>query len=64
LAEKTLVDGDNKSLLLVHTELIVAWLHGDNASLKTFSVESMIRGYHKLKVVWYNPLVGEDLLSE
>jgi len=24
----------------------------------------MIRGYHKYKVVWYNPLVGEDLLSE
>jgi len=24
----------------------------------------MIRGYHKYKVVWYNPLVGEDLLSK
>jgi len=24
----------------------------------------MIRGNHKYKVVWYNPLVGEDLLSE
>jgi len=24
----------------------------------------MIRGYHEYKVVWYNPLVGEDLSSE
>jgi len=24
----------------------------------------MICGYHEYKVVWYNPLVGEDLLSE
>jgi len=24
----------------------------------------MIRGYNEYKVVWYNPLVGEDLLSE
>jgi len=30
----------------------------------TFSAESMIRGYHEYKVIWYNPLVGEDLLSE
>jgi len=27
---KTLADGDNKSFLLVHTKLIVAWLHGDH----------------------------------
>jgi len=32
--------------------------------IQTFSVESMIRGYHEYKVVWYNPLVREDLLSE
>jgi len=61
--KKTLVDDDNKSLLLVCTELIVMWLHGDNVYLN-FSVELMIRGYHEYKVVWYNPLVGEDLLSE
>jgi len=24
----------------------------------------MIHGYDEYKVVWYNPLVGEDLLSE
>jgi len=24
----------------------------------------MIRGYHEYKVVWYNPLVGEDLLHQ
>jgi len=24
----------------------------------------MIHGYHEYKIVWYNPLVGEDLLSE
>jgi len=24
----------------------------------------MICGYHDYKVVWYNPLVGEDLLSK
>jgi len=24
----------------------------------------MICGYHKYKVVWYNPPVGEDLLSK
>jgi len=29
LAEKTLADGDNK-LLLVCTELIVVWLHGND----------------------------------
>jgi len=34
------------------------------ASIQTFSVELMIRGYCKYKVVWYNPLVGENLLSE
>jgi len=27
------------------------------------SVESIIHGYHEYKVVWYNPVVGEDLLS-
>ena len=63
LAEKTLADGDKKSLLLVCTESIVVWLHGNGIYLN-FSVESMIRGYHEYKVVWYNPLVGEDLLSE
>jgi len=40
LAEKTLVDGDNKSFLLVPTELIVMWLHGDDVYI--FSVELMI----------------------
>jgi len=29
LAEKTLANGDNKSFLLVRTELIVMWLRGD-----------------------------------
>jgi len=24
----------------------------------------MVRGYHKYKVVWYNPLLREDLLSK
>jgi len=24
----------------------------------------MICGYHEYKVLWYNPLVGEDLFSE
>jgi len=37
LVEKTLADGDNKSLLLVHTKLIVAWLHGDDVYLNFFS---------------------------
>jgi len=31
-------------------------------SIYTFSVESMICGYHKYKVSWNNPVVGEDLL--
>jgi len=44
------MDGDNKSFLLVHNELIVAWIHGDNVYLYT-SVESMIRGYCDYKVV-------------
>jgi len=33
LTEKTLADGDNKSLLLGRTELIVVWLHGDDVYL-------------------------------
>jgi len=33
LVEKNLADGDNKSLLLVRTELIVTWLHDDNVFL-------------------------------
>jgi len=37
LAEKTLADGDNKSLLLVRTESIVAWLHGNDIYLNLFS---------------------------
>jgi len=37
LVGKTLVDGDNKSLLLVRTELIVMWLHGDDVYLNFFS---------------------------
>jgi len=37
LAEKTLADAYNKSLLLVRTELIVTWLHGDNVYLNFFS---------------------------
>ena len=54
--EKTLADGDNKSFLLMHTELIVAWVHGDDVYIYTFSsrghiyiapstmVESIIHG--------------------
>jgi len=38
LVEKTLVNGDNKPFLLVRTELIVAWLHGDDIYLH-FSVK-------------------------
>jgi len=49
LAEKTLADGGNKSLILVRTELIVMWLHGDDVYLN-FSVESMIHGYHEYKL--------------
>jgi len=37
LAEKTLADGDDKSLLLVHTELIVVWLHGNDVYLNFFN---------------------------
>jgi len=37
LEEKTLADGDNKSLLIVHIELIVTWFHGDDVYLKFFS---------------------------
>jgi len=37
LVEKTLADGGNKSLLLVRTELIVAWLHGNDVYLNFFS---------------------------
>jgi len=33
-------------------------------SISTFSVESMIHGYHEYKVVWDNPIVGEDLLCK
>ena len=29
-----------------------------------FSVESMVRGYHECKLVWDNPVVGENLLCE
>ena len=29
-----------------------------------FSVESMICGYHEYKIVWDNPVVGENLLCE
>jgi len=41
LAEKTLANCENKSLLLVRTELIVTWLHGDALmmSIHTFSVK-------------------------
>jgi len=48
---------------ITSAHLVVAWLHGDDVYLN-FLVESMIHGYHKYKVVWYNPLVGKDLLSE
>ena len=30
----------------------------------TFSIESMINGYHEHIVVWNNAVVGEDLLCE
>ena len=33
-------------------------------SIYAFSVESMIHGYHEYKVIWDNPVVGEDLLCE
>jgi len=56
LAEKTLADGDNKPFLLVCTELIVAWLHGDDIDiygdeiyLHFFSL--MIHGYNEYEVV-------------
>ena len=29
-----------------------------------FLIESMIRGYHEYKLIWNNPVVGEDLLCE
>ena len=38
------------------------WLHGDYSL--DFSIESMICGYHKYKLVWDNLVVGEDLLCE
>ena len=34
------------------------------ASIYTFSVESLIRGYHEYIVVWNNPVIGEDLLCK
>jgi len=37
LAEKILAEGDNKSLLLAHTKLIVVWLDGDDVYLNFFS---------------------------
>jgi len=37
LAEKTLADSDNKSFLLVHTELIVAWLCGNDVYIYFFN---------------------------
>ena len=41
LVEKTLADSDSKLLLLlVCTELIVVWLHGDDVYIYTFSGES------------------------
>ena len=33
-------------------------------TLYAFSIESVIRGYHKYKSVWDNPFIGEDLLCE
>ena len=33
-------------------------------TLDALSIESMIRGYHKYKLIWNNPVVGEDLLCE
>ena len=36
----------------------IAWLHSDDP------IESMIRGYHEYKLIWNNPVVGEDLLCE
>ena len=61
MAEKILADGDSKSFLLVHTELIVRRLHGNDASddvyLHFFS--GMIHGYHEYKVVsleWPDPI--------
>ena len=33
-------------------------------TLYAFSIESMIRGYYKYKLIWDNPVVGECLLCE
>ena len=33
-------------------------------TLYALSIESMIRGYHKYKLIRNNPFVGEDLLCE
>ena len=33
-------------------------------TLYAFSIELMIHGYHEYKVVWDNPVVGENLLCE
>ena len=33
-------------------------------TLYALSIESMIRGYHEYKLIWNNPVVGEDLLCE
>ena len=30
----------------------------------TFSIESMIRGYHEYGLIWNNPIVGEELICE
>jgi len=58
--KKLLADGGNKSFLLLCTKLIFVWLHG----IKLFQLNRWFCGYHEYKVAWYNPLVGEDLLSE
>ena len=55
------MDADNNLFLLVHNQLP----HGFMAMiLYAFSIESMIRGYHEYKLIWDNPVVGEDLLCE
>ena len=32
--------------------------------LYTFSIESMIRGYHEYGLIWNNPIVSEKLVCE
>ena len=59
LAEKTLADGDNKSLLLMRTELIVVWLYDDDVYLNFSWINDSW-----LPRIQSCLIVGEDLLSD